>query len=124
VRLVSLATHHFLLDVLTDARQIHRLRAPTSEKGTKAAAAASSSSSDAHAQVELQLADLSTALHQHGIQIAKPEYVADSVFSGGLLNPQQAVLTPQSNLSFKDEQKSSKPKKARPAAAAAEKANG
>ena len=82
VRLVGLATQHFLYDLLTDARQIQRLRTKDKKEHT----------------AELMLGDLAMALQQQGISIAKPEFIADNVFAGGMLNVADAVVTPQANL--------------------------
>lgn len=50
-------------------------------------------------QAELTLPDLSSALQQHGINVAKPEFIADSVFAGDMLNVNAALAVPQANLS-------------------------
>lgn len=65
-------------------------------------------------QAELTLSDLSSALHQHGINVAKPEFIADSVFAGDMLNVNAALAVPQANLSgaaVKDGAKKEKDKK-------------
>lgn len=82
VRLVALATHHFLHDLLTDARQIQRVRTKDSKDHT----------------AELNLSDLSMALQQQGVTLAKPDCIVDNVFAGGMINVADAVATPQSNL--------------------------
>lgn len=82
VRLVGLTTHHFLYDLLTDARQIQRLRTKDKKDHT----------------AELMTGDLAMALQQQGITIGKPEFIADNVFAGGMLNVADAVITPQANL--------------------------
>ena len=49
-------------------------------------------------QSELTLADLSSSLHAHGIDLSKPEYFADTVFAGGMLDVQAAVKPTQSGI--------------------------
>lgn len=82
VRLVGLATQHFLYEVLTDARQIQRLRTKDRKDHT----------------AELLQTDLAMALQQQGISIAKPDFIADNVFAGGMIKVDDAVAAPQSNL--------------------------
>jgi hypothetical protein len=50
-------------------------------------------------QSELTLRDLSTALHEHGIDLNKPDYIADHAHAGGgLLRPDQALAETKAGL--------------------------
>lgn len=49
-------------------------------------------------QSELTLPDLASSLESHGINLSKPDYYADSVFAGGMLNVNAAVQPTQANL--------------------------
>jgi hypothetical protein len=50
-------------------------------------------------QSELTLRDLSTALHGHGIDLNKPDYIADHAHAGGgLLRTDQALAETKAGL--------------------------
>ena len=51
-----------------------------------------------HLQSELTLADLSSSLEARGIDLAKPEYFADTVFAGGMVNVGAATAPTQTNV--------------------------
>ncbi|KAH7830775.1 Transcription initiation factor TFIID subunit 10 [Monocercomonoides exilis] len=75
-RLIALATEKFLSDVLSDAYQLSKIQ-PLQKKNKKG---------ESRPGV-LTLSDLSLALAEHGIEVDKPEYYADSPTTGHINIP-------------------------------------
>lgn len=74
LRMVSLAAHKFVLDVLHDTMQYQRIRAQSTAASAAGTAPSSSSSST---RPVLSMEDLAASLKEYGVNVCKPEYYSD-----------------------------------------------
>ncbi|CEG42544.1 transcription initiation factor tfiid [Plasmopara halstedii] len=84
-RLISLAVHKLLVDVIHDAMQYQRIRSQTTSSSTTgsgslalSAAPTSDGASPTDTRAVLTMEDLAASLKEYGINICRPEYVSDT----------------------------------------------